>query len=238
MKSWQITVGYQPPRGVSLGYAFAMELIHTAHVPSGDGPFPTLIALHGFGASAHDLLGLAPHLGEGRLMTLCPQGALSLQVGPGMLGYSWFSLVPGQPPDARAFLKSTAQLRGFVDQARQRYPAADDKVVPLGFSQGGMMAFDLALRAPQRFAGVVALSSWLPEILAANLPRMDAQKGFPVLVLHGTQDDKIPIDRARESRDALETFGVDLTYQEFAMGHEIRPEVLRVLNRWLVDKVL
>ncbi len=215
-----------------------MELLHAAHVPSGDGPFPTLIALHGWGASAQDLLGLAPHLADNRLLTLCPQGTTTLQVGPGMLGYGWFPLVPGQPPDARAFLKSSAQLRGFVDQARQRYPAADDKVVPLGFSQGGLMAFDLALREPQRYAGVVALSSWLPEILAANLPQMDAQKGFPVLMLHGTQDQQIEIARARESRDLLQKFGVDLTYQEFEMGHEIRPEALRVLNQWLSDKVL
>ena len=51
-----------------------MELLHTAHVPAGDGPFPTLVALHGWGASAHDLLGLAPWLLGGEALVLCPQG--------------------------------------------------------------------------------------------------------------------------------------------------------------------
>ena len=215
-----------------------MELLHTAHVPAGEGPFPTIVALHGWGASAHDLLGLAPHFPGRRIQTLCPQGVTTLPIGPGMEGYGWFPLVPGQPPDARAFLKASAQLRSFVDHARARYSVDENKTVVLGFSQGGVMGFDLALRDPARFAGCIGLSTWLPELLAANLPRVTAQESFPVLLLHGTEDAQIEIDKARESRRVLEDMGVDLTYQEFSMGHEIRPEVLRVLGRWLEEKVL
>ena len=76
------------------------------------------------------------------------------------------------------------------------------------------------------------------EILAANLPQVPAHEGFPVLVVHGTEDQQIEIGRARESRQALERFGVDLAYHEFDMGHEIRPEALRTIQRWLQEKVL
>ena len=99
------------------------------------------------------------------------------------------------------------------------------------------MAFDLALRDPERFAGLIGLSTWLPELLAANLPRTEAQTRLPVLQVHGTDDQQIEIERARESRDTLESFEVDLTYKEFSMGHEVRPEVLREIAIWLAEKV-
>ncbi len=215
-----------------------MELLHTAHVPPGDGPFPTVIALHGWGAGAHDLLGLAPLFPGDDVLTLCPQGTTTVPIGPGLAGYGWFPLVRGQPPEPRAFLAASKQLRRFVDEAAERYPVDRGKTVLLGFSQGGLMGYELALREPQRFAGLVALSSWLPELLAANLPHTAAQKDLPVLVLHGTEDPQIEVARARETRRTLEDFGVGLTYEEFAMGHEIRPEALQVVLRWLRENVL
>jgi phospholipase/carboxylesterase len=70
----------------------------------------------------------------------------------------------------------------------------------------------------------------------AMLPKLPEQEGFPVLVLHGTRDTMIPVDHARESREALRSFGVTLTYREFEMGHEINPEALRILLQWLDEK--
>src|SRR5215217_6055442 len=90
---------------------------YTAHVPPGEGPFPALIAMHGFGAGAHDLLGLAPMIHDGRAVVLCPQGSLPVSVGGGVQGYSWFPLVPGQPPDVEAFLAAAEALERFVDMA-------------------------------------------------------------------------------------------------------------------------
>lgn len=215
-----------------------MNLLHTLHVPPGDGPFPTVIALHGWGASAHDLIGLAPYVAGERVLTLCPQGTTRLAIGGGMEGYGWFPLERGRPPDPRAFLKAAGELRAFVDAACERYPVDRRRTVVLGFSQGGLMAIDLTLRAADRFAGLVVLSSWLPEILAANLPDTPAQKGFPVLQIHGTEDPQVEVARAREARPLMERFGVDLTYREFPMDHEIRPEALTVIVRWLQEKVL
>ncbi len=100
------------------------------------------------------------------------------------------------------------------------------------------MGIDLAFREPERFAGLVILSSWLPEILAANLPQKPELEGFPVLVVHGTEDPQVDVAQARKSRPLLERFGVDLTYREIAMGHEVRPEALSAIVRWLQEKVL
>lgn len=213
-----------------------MSLLYTAHVPEGDGPFPAMIALHGWGASAHDLLGLAPMLHEGKALMLCPQGSVGFPVGGSMMGYGWFPLVPGQPPDVDAFRRAAAALNGFVDMALERYPIDPRKVVVAGFSQGGMMAYELALRNPSRFAGLAALSSWFPQPLVEDLPKLPEQEEFPVLVIHGTQDTMIDVERAREARESLRGFGVGITYREFDMAHEIRPDALRVILRWLEEK--
>jgi phospholipase/carboxylesterase len=214
----------------------ASDLLYTAHVPSGEGPFPTLILLHGWGASAHDLLGLAPLLHEGRALVLCPQGPVVVPLGGADRGYGWFPLNPGLPPDHDEFRRGAALLRRFVEQARGRYPIDPDAVVVGGFSQGGTMAYELALRDAADYSGVIGLSTWLPAPLVADLPRLPAQQELPVLVIHGTADPMIDVERARESREALRQFGVGITYREFEMGHEIRPETLRVVLRWLSQR--
>lgn len=213
-----------------------MDLAYTAHVPEGEGPFPTLIALHGWGANAHDLLGLAPMIHDGKALVLCPQGPVRFPVGGGMHGYGWFPLVPGSPADPEAFKAMAERLRRFVDLAVERYPVDPERLALAGFSQGGIMGYELALRDPDRFSGLVALSTWFPEPLAESLPKVPGHEGFPVLVVHGTNDAQVAVERARESREALRPYGVSITYREFEMGHEIRPDALKIILRWLDER--
>lgn len=215
-----------------------MELLHTAHVPAGDGPFPTVIALHGWGASAHDLLGLAPLLHGGKALVLCPQGAVEVTIGPGIMGHGWFPLVPGKPPDPEEFRKGARALRSFFAEARERYPVDPERVVLLGFSQGGAMAYEWALSEPTSVAGLVALATWLPGPLADAVGTRPEQARLPVLVLHGTQDTMVSVDMARASRERLRDFGVRLMYRELEMGHELTREALQIITRWLEEKAL
>jgi phospholipase/carboxylesterase len=214
-----------------------MDLLYTAHVPTGDGPFMTVISLHGWGASAHDLLGLAPHLHGGEALVLCPQGPVAFQTGPGQKGFGWFPITGGGPMDPAEFAKGRDVLARFIDQAFETFPIDPRKLAVMGFSQGGVMAFDLVLRDPVRFAGLAALSSWLPNDLANTIPVDQGLAGFPVLVQHGTSDPMIPVERGRETRQRLTQMGVDLSYREYEMQHELRPESLRDLVSWLDDKV-
>jgi len=100
-----------------MSYAARMELLYTAHVPAGDGPFSTIIALHGWGASAHDLLGLAPMFDGGRSLVLCPQGPLALQAGPGQVGYGWFPLTGGGDANPEEVKAGIDKLDTFLDEA-------------------------------------------------------------------------------------------------------------------------
>jgi phospholipase/carboxylesterase len=215
-----------------------MDLLYTAHVPPGPGPFPTILALHGWGASAHDLLGLAPVLHGGGALVLCPQGPLAFEIGEGYVGHGWFELSQVRPPTAADITRAADQVRAFLDAAAQRYPIDRRKLVAMGFSQGGVLAYELALSDPGRFAGVVALSSWLPADLADAIPAQPGSENFPALVVHGTRDPMIPVERAQESRKRLGERGFSVTYREYEMEHGIGPEALRDLVGWLETKVL
>jgi phospholipase/carboxylesterase len=215
-----------------------MNLLYTAHVPAGDGPHPAVVLLHGWGASAHDLLGLAPILHGGEALVLCPQGPLAFQAGPGALGYGWFPLSEGRPPERAAIEEGCSALEDFLEAVLARYPVDPERLVLGGFSQGGIIAYQIALHRPERFAGLLAMSSWLPAELAEDIPARPEHAQLPTLVIHGSEDPMIGVDRGRDSRDVLLRLGVPTVYREYAMGHEIRPEALREILVWLEEKVL
>ena len=218
-----------------------MDLLYTAHVPPGEGPFPTVLMLHGWGASAHDLLGLAPIVHGGGALVLCPQGPVGFQIAPeqapGMLGFGWWPIAPDSEIDPDAFDTARQAVASFLNDACERYPIDRRKIVVLGFSQGGVMAYDLVLGDPERFAGLVALSSWLPEAVDTAVPSQEAMNNFPALVVHGTKDPMIPVENAQESRQRLLARGVNVQYREFEMEHEINQEALREIVIWLEEKV-
>jgi phospholipase/carboxylesterase len=212
-----------------------MELMYTAHVPAGPGPFPTILALHGFGANAHDLLGLAPHVGGGEVLFLCPQGPMTIEVGPGQRAYGWFPLSGGGEIEASALVGARGVLEGFLDDAMAVHPIDPERLVILGFSQGGVMAYDLALGRPERFAALVALSSWLPDLIVDRLSPSEALAALPTLLIHGTKDPMIAIDNAQQARAKLARLGIEAAWGEYEMGHEINQNALRDLVGWLAQ---
>jgi phospholipase/carboxylesterase len=213
-----------------------MQLVHTAYEPQGEGPHPTILALHGWGANAMDLLGLAPYLAGGQFLVLCPEGPVEVPLGS-MVGYGWFPLTMGAPPDPAAFAAGVDAVRNFLAAAQRRYPVDPNKLAVLGFSQGGVIAYALALAEPERFAGLVALSSWFPAQVAQTLPARNRER-LPTLVQHGTRDDLIDISRGRESVENLRRLQVPVTFREFDMGHEINADSLTQVAEWLQEKIL
>ena len=100
-----------------------MNLLHTVYEPSGDGPHPTLLTLHGWGANALDLLGLAPHLCGGAFLVICPQGPIRVPLGGATVGYGWFPITGAGPVNVPAVLEARGQVQAFLADALQRYPS-------------------------------------------------------------------------------------------------------------------
>lgn len=214
-----------------------MNLIHTLYQPPGTGPYPTLLTLHGRGANAFDLLGLAPYLCGGQFLIICPQAPLEVAIGPGQTGYAWYNASRGGTPDTDNMLASRAALITFLDDCLKQYPIDSRRLGVLGFSQGGVMAYSLALTTPERFAGLAALSTWLPRELTPRLQISAQITSLATLIQHGANDPQIEVDRARDSVARLRELNVPLTFKEYPMGHEIRPQGLIDLSAWLDEKV-
>jgi phospholipase/carboxylesterase len=215
-----------------------MQLIHAIFEPHGQGPYPTILALHGRGANALDLLGLAPYLCGGRCLVLCPQAPLQISLGPsGPVGYAWYPSTGGGSPDMTAVQEAHAAVQVFLDTALARYPCDPHKLIVLGFSQGGVMAYKLGLYQPERFAALVALSTWLPPQMLEDAPDLTAAQQLPIMVQHGSRDEIIAVERARQSVEALRPLRLPVTYREYDMGHEISGRSLMELSAWLEEKV-
>ncbi len=120
----------------------------------------------------------------------------------------------------------------FINEIIEYYPVDKSKLYLLGFSQGSIVSLSYALTRPQRVAGVIIQSGYMPQ--EADL-KIDAAglKDKPFMLTHGMQDPLLPIDWARRSRDALQELKVNLEYHEFDMGHNVTAESLEVISAWL-----
>ncbi|MBC7545603.1 MAG: serine esterase [Candidatus Sericytochromatia bacterium] len=147
-------------------------------------------------------------------------------------GYSWYDLAPDQAP---GILRSRAILVTLLDELMAQGWAAAD-ILLFGFSQGCVMSLDVGLRYPHRLAGILGVSGFLffPELVAAEASPHAA--GMPILLTHGTEDDRLPIEATREHVQLLQAGGIPVVWREFAKGHtiDVRAEV-PVLRTFLIN---
>ena len=214
-----------------------MNLAHAVYEPAGDGPFPTIFAMHGWGSSAFDLHGIAPFLAGGRFLVLCPQGPHDVQIGA-VSGYGWYETKPGAKPDEEKIDEAIAALRGFINEASGRYPIDRSKLVLVGFSQGGMMAYNLAMRWPDKFAALVGISTAFPDYLFERATNRVAIAKLPTLVQHGRADEMLEMSRARKSVELLTELGAPVTFKQYDCGHEVCADGVRDMSAFLAEKVV
>ncbi len=227
--------------------AEASESSALRHVTVGRGDDVVLL-LHGYGASGDDLVPVAEMLASRVHATfLVPEGPLAIGGG----ARAWFdpprSQYRGRQRQAlRQVEQARAQLLALLAESRMHVSQSDSsgatreergsaaelnqrRVVVAGFSQGAMMAIDLALHDDRELAAVVALSG-------AELPtwsgRYASRRALPVFLSHGRNDAVIPFADAEHLRTALTDAGVHVTWQPFDGGHELAP-VVGALTRFL-----
>jgi phospholipase/carboxylesterase len=206
-------------------------------VPAREGSAaPPLVALlHGIGADEHDLLPLARFL-DPRCQVVSLRAPHDYVVG-----YAWFP-IEFRPdgtvvPDAAAAREALSDFRAWLAGAPARLRTDPARTFLLGFSQGAMMGMGALLTAPERLAGVVALSGrFSPALFDAAAPE-EAIARVPLLVAHGEYDDVLPIVHGRAVRDAFAGRSRDFSYREFPIGHEISPEEIALVARWIGDRL-
>jgi len=160
---------------------------------------------------------------------LCPQGAISVPLG-GAIGYGWFPLTSGGQVADGGTVARAADTVSRVSRPRQRALLDDPRKLVLSASARcgcSPTASRSAIRP--RFAGLAALSSWLP-LLGRDSSRDRGAPPARHLVQHGSHDEVIAVARARQSVETLRGLGVPLTYARYAMGHEINGASLTDLS--------
>ena len=191
--------------------------------------YPTLVLLHGRGDSAAGIAPLAYEFERDDLLVISVQAPLELG-GVMAGGYEWYRLREPRRLDEATLRSSLDALGEFLDAVTAAYPIDPERLVLLGFSQGAVMSLGAQALRPDSVAGVIALSGYFPievEPDAGNLV------GRPAFVAHGTHDDIIPVEAGRRTRDLLERHGVDLTYREYPMAHQVSAEEMAEARAWL-----
>jgi phospholipase/carboxylesterase len=204
----------------------------------------SVIWLHGLGADGNDFvpivpeLKLPPSLAVRFVFPHAPMRAVTINNGMRMRAwYDILDLTPGGPQDDAGIRDSAAILAGFIQRERQDGIAAG-RIVVAGFSQGGAIALHAALRHPERLAGVMALSTYLPLRTTLAAEASKANRDIPILMCHGSFDPMLPMRLGSSSRDLLRAEGYTVDWKEYPMQHQVCLEEVQDISKFLCRVVL
>ena len=201
-------------------------------IETGPNPTASVIWLHGLGADGHDFEPIVPELSLPKpVRFVFPHAPIRpVTINQGMRMRAWYDIFQfgGGPEDDAGIRASQKLIEGLIEKEQGR------KIVLAGFSQGGAIVLQTALRHPDRLAGLMALSTYLPLATTLESERSAANKDLPVFMAHGKFDDIIPIDRARQSRDFLKKLNYPIEWREYPMPHSVCAEEIRDISDFLV----
>jgi phospholipase/carboxylesterase len=211
------------------GTPISASLEHVVYYPTAKAEkYATVVTMHGRGTDEYDLLPLVLSLGLTNVLVISPRAPKPFEFGG---GFAWYEVGEEGVPSPQTFDKSLGLLRRFIDEIRTGYPVDRRRLMLLGFSQGTVMAYSLALTAPSSFLGTAALSGYIPTRSGLPLALKDLET-FSAFVSHGTSDQIIPVGLARESVELLKKAGARVEYREYPMGHEVNERAIRDLSNW------
>ena len=198
--------------------------------PAGDAE-GLLVLHHGRGTDERDLLGLADALDpRRRLHVVSPRAPLQL---PGSPGYHWYLVPRVGYPDHDTFHAAREALAELHDGLWEETGIEPARTVFGGFSMGAVMSYAMALSADRPpVAGILAFSGFIP-IVEDWQPSLEDRRGTAVFVAHGRNDPIMEVGFARRARELLEAAGLEVTYRESDVGHQIDPADLAAATEWL-----
>jgi phospholipase/carboxylesterase len=202
-------------------------------------PDAAVIWLHGLGADGFDFV---PIVEELRLPSTLAVRFIFPQARPrpvtinnGFVMRAWYditSLGPDRVEDEAGIRQSAAVVRGYIEKENAR-GIASERIVIAGFSQGGAIAFQAALRYPQRLGGVMALSTYLPLRESLVKEATPENRDVPILICHGVRDPMVPAALGTASRDLLQSFGYPVEWKTYPMEHSVCMEEVLDISKWL-----
>ncbi len=207
-----------------------MALFQVERAADGD-PQGLLVLHHGRGTDERDLIGLADIVDpERRLRVVSPRAPLQL---PGSPGYHWYLVPRVGYPDRETFEAARAALAELHDGLWEESGIGPGRTVLAGFSMGAVMSYTMGLSAERpSVAGILGFSGFVPTVEAWG-PALADRTDTRAFISHGRRDPVIAIDFAERARELLSEGGLDVTYRESDLGHQIDPAHLREAGAWL-----
>jgi len=216
-----------------------MQMLETVEQETGASPQWSIIWLHGLGADGHDFAPIVPELVRPQWPAIrfvfphAPKRPVSINGGMPMR--AWYDIVSmdfRSRADAAGVAESVALVEELIAREEQR-GIARERIVLAGFSQGGAITLSAGLRRSAPLAGLVALSTYLPEVDAAASQLVDGATAQPVFMAHGSADPVIPVQVAEHSMQVLKELGFHLEWHRYPMAHQVCAEEIRALGDWL-----
>ncbi len=222
-----------------------MDIPETVEVGAGAQADGTVIWLHGLGADGHDFepivpeLNLAEHADIRFVFPHAPVRPVTINGGvPMRAWYDVISLDRSGPQDEAGIRDSAASLLQLIEREKERGVDAS-RIVLAGFSQGGAIAMHTAMRVPQRLAGLMALSTWMPLESTIGEEVVDNSESqpreLPVLMAHGTFDPMLPLAAGQHARKIMQDAGFKVQWHEYPMAHAVCAEEISEIRKWLVN---
>ncbi len=192
---------------------------------------PLLLLLHGFGSNEEDLFSFASELPDEYFIVSARAPIDNFS------GYAWYSI--NFDADEKKFSNheearvSRDLIANFIDELIDKYEIDTQKVTLIGFSQGTILSYSIALSYPEKMSRVVGLSGYLNlEIVKENYADKDLSH-LKMFISHGTADQVIPVDWARKAPAVLNSLKIETVYKEYAVGHGVSPQNFYDFKNWL-----
>ncbi len=215
-----------------------MSLGDFIELETGASPSATVIWLHGLGADGHDFEPIVPELrlpASLAVRFIFPHAPVRpVTINNGMRMRAWYDIFQfgGGAEDEQGIRSSQKSLEAMIEAQRKKGVSAG-RIVLAGFSQGGAIVLQTALRHPERLAGVLALSTYLPLAATLNAELTEANRATPIFMAHGEYDDIIPLRRAEQSMGLLKQAGCAVEWRTYPMAHSVCAEEIAHLSAFL-----
>jgi phospholipase/carboxylesterase len=207
--------------------------MQAVEIETGSQPQAAVIWLHGLGADGHDFEPIVPELAVAQpLRFIFPHAPVRpVTINQGMRMRAWYDIFQfGGGAEDEAGIRESQRL---VEDLIKQQPFPSNRIVLAGFSQGGAVVLQTALRHRERLAGVLALSTYLPLNATLEAERSAANRDLPIFMAHGQYDDIIPLARAEQSRRMLEKLAYPVEWHTYAMPHSLCPQEIEDICAFL-----
>lgn len=215
------------------------SLLETIEVETGAKPSAAVIWMHGLGADGSDFVPIVRELD----LTGCPPirfvfphaATMPVTINGGYVMRAWYDILTMdivKREDEAGLRKSQAQIDHLIAREIER-GIPPERIVLAGFSQGCAMTLQTGLRYPQKLAGLLCLSGYLPVPTTVTAERNPANQDTPIFMAHGREDAVVTIDRAETSREVLTSLGYTVQWHEYMMQHAVCEEEISDIGAWL-----